>query len=65
MNHHGQPTVVKAQRLSNENIQAGEAYVFPDEQDNLTSFTGGDTQIMIPNSVLRHVMEQLPSSKHF
>ncbi|XP_065906698.1 uncharacterized protein [Dysidea avara] len=54
--------VVKAQRLSNENIQAGEAYVFPDEQDNLTSFTGGDTQIMIPNSVLRHVMEQLPSN---
>ena len=56
-------TVVKAQRLSNENVQAGEAYVFPDEQDDLTSFTGGGTQIMIPNSVLRHVVEQLPSSK--
>ena len=55
--------VVKAQRLSNENVRAGEAYVFPDEQDDLTSFTGGGTQIMVPNSVLRQVMEQLPSSK--
>jgi len=55
--------VVKAQRLSNENVQAGEAYVFPDEQDDLTSFSGGDAQIMVPNSILRHVVEQLPSSE--
>ena len=51
------------QRLSNENIQAGEAYLFPDEQDDLTSFTGGRTQIMVPNSVLQHVVEQLSSSE--
>jgi len=56
-------TVVKAQRLSNENVRAGEAYVFPDEQDDLTSFTGGDAQIMVPNSILQHVVEQLSSSE--
>jgi len=56
-------TVVKVQRLSNENVRAGEAYVFPDEQDDLTSFTGGYAQIMVPNSILQHVVEQLSSSE--
>ena len=54
--------VVKAQLLSNDSVQAGEDYVFPDKQDNLASFTGGDTQIMVPNSVLKLVLKQLPSS---
>ena len=37
--------------------------MFPDEQDNLASFTGGDTEIVIPNSVLKNVLEKLSSSK--
>jgi len=49
--------------LSNEKVEAGEAYVFPDEQDDLTNYTGGDARIMVPNSILQHVMEQLPSSE--
>ena len=55
-------TVVKAQLLSNESVKAGEDYVFPDKQDNLASFSGGNAQIMVPNSVLKLVLEQLPSS---
>jgi len=56
-------TVVKAQLVSEESVLAGEHYVFPTESDDLSNFTGGSTEIMFSNNVLRDFLDQLPSSK--
>jgi len=56
-------TVVKAQLISNDSVQAGESYQFPTESDDLTNFTHGSAQIIFSNTLLRGVLDQLPPSK--
>ena len=45
--------VLKAERVSNESLEKG--YVFPDEDDNLTSYTGKSAQLAIPGSLLQNI----------
>ena len=52
--------VIKAQLISNDSVQAGEDYVFPSQNDDLSDFTGGNTQITFSNDVLKDVLNQLP-----
>jgi len=44
-------------------VLAGEGYVFPTDSDDLRNFTGGSTEIMFDNNVLRDILDQLPTSK--
>ena len=55
--------VVKAQRISDDSVLAGEDFVFPTENDDLGNFTGGSAEIMFSNNILRDVLDQLPPSK--
>jgi len=52
--------VIKAQLISNDSVQAGEDYVFPSPNDDLSNFAGGNTQITFSNDVLKDVLSQLP-----
>ena len=52
--------MIKAQLISNDSVQAGEDYVFPSQNDDLSDFTGGSTQITFSNNVLKNVLNQLP-----
>lgn len=45
--------VLKAERVSNESLEKG--YVFPDKDDNLTSYTGGSAQLAIPGDLLQDI----------
>ena len=45
--------VLKAERVSNDSLNRG--YVFPDEDDNLTAYTGGITQLSVPVGLLQNV----------
>ena len=47
--------VFKAERL-NENLDEG--YVFPDEDDNLATFTGGSAQVMVPSGLLQDICKK-------
>ena len=55
--------VVKAQLISDDSIQAGKSYQFPNDDDDLTNFTGRTAQIMFSNDVLKGVLDQIPSSE--
>jgi len=55
--------VVKAELISEDSVLAGEDYVFPTDSDDLSNFTGGSTDIMFHNDVLRDLLDQLPPSK--
>ena len=39
--------------MSNDNEDEG--YVFPDEDDNLTAYTGGIAQLMISSSLMQNI----------
>ena len=45
--------VLKAERLSNDTLDKG--YVFPDEDDDLTAYTGGTAQVMVPSGLLQDI----------
>ena len=45
--------VLKAERVSNDSLNRG--YVFPDEDDNLTAYTGRRTQLSVPVGLLQDV----------
>ena len=45
--------VIKAERVSNDNMYRG--YMFPDEDDNLTGYAGGNAQLMIPSGLLQNI----------
>lgn len=45
--------VIKAERVSNDSVQKG--YVFPDEDDNLTAYTGGNARLMVSSSLLQNI----------
>ena len=52
-------TVVKAERVSNDSV--GKDYVFPDEDDNLTAYTGGSAQLTVPSGLLQHISKHIIS----
>ena len=45
--------VIKAERVSNDSVQNG--YVFPDEDDNVTAYTGGNAQVMVSSGLLQNI----------
>ena len=45
--------VTKAERVSNDSVYRG--YIFPDEDDNLTAYAGGNAQLMIPSGLLQNI----------
>ena len=45
--------VLKAERVSNESLSTG--YIFPDESDNLSAYTGGSAQVMVPGGLLQNL----------
>ena len=55
--------VIKASLISNDSVQAGEPYMFPSANDDLSEFTGGSTQFTFPNAALKDVLEKLPEGK--
>ena len=42
-------------------------YIFPDENDNLTNYTGGNAQVMVPNGLLQGNVkfDDTQYTKHF
>ena len=46
-------TVIKAERVSNDSVNKD--YVFPDEDDNLKSYTGGIAQLNVPSGLLQNI----------
>ena len=45
--------VLKAERVSNDTFDKG--YVFPDEDDDLTAYTGGTAEVMVPSGLLQDI----------
>ena len=46
--------VIKTKRVSNDDIDKG--YMFPnDDDDDLTGYTGGSVQLMVPSGVLQEI----------
>ena len=39
--------------MSNATLVKG--YIFPDENDNLTAYTGGTAQVMVPSGLLQNI----------
>ena len=46
-------TVIKAKHVPYDSV--GEMYLFPDEGDDLTNYTGGSAQVIIPNGLLQAI----------
>ena len=49
--------VIKAERVPHDNMDT--MYMFPDEDDDLTNYTGRNVQVMVPNGLLQSVGKQL------
>ena len=45
--------VIKAERVSNGSVDKG--YMFPDENDDLTTYTGGSAQLVVPSGLLQNL----------
>ena len=45
--------VIKAERLTNDGVHEG--YMFPDEDDNLTAYNGGNARLMVSSDVLQSI----------
>jgi len=45
--------VIKVEHVSNDNSVEG--YVFPNENDNLTGYAGGRTNLMVPSGLLQDI----------
>ena len=43
--------VIKAERIPYDSMST--MYTFPDEDDDLTNYAGGNTQVMVPNRLLQ------------
>ena len=48
--------VIKAELVSNDEVDKG--YMFPDDDDDLTEFTGGSVQLMVPSGLLQDISKQ-------
>ena len=46
--------VIKAEHVSHDNI-GGTSYLFPDDGDDLTNYTGGSAQVIVPNGLLQAI----------
>ena len=44
-------TVIKAESISQGSMST--MYTFPDENDDMTNYTEGNAQVMVPNSLLQ------------
>ena len=53
-------TVIKAEIVTQESISLAQPYVFPDNSDNVSGFTGRNGQVMLPSMLLQDVLNQLP-----
>ena len=49
--------VIKAERISN--VSADKDYVFPDADDNLVTYTGGNAQLMVPSGLLQNISKNI------
>ena len=49
--HNNIIAVLKAERISDGNMNKG--YIFPDEDDDLASYTGRSTQLSLSSSLLQ------------
>ena len=45
--------VIKAERVSNDSVDKG--YIFPDKNDNLSTYAGGNAQLMVPAGLLQDI----------
>ena len=52
-------TVIKAEIITRENINSEQPYVFPDSSDDITSFSGRSGQVLLPNMLLKDVLNKL------
>ena len=43
--------VIKAERIPYDSMST--VYTFPDEDDDLTNYAGGNAQVMVPNRLLQ------------
>ena len=49
--------VIKAERVSNDSVDKD--YVFPDEDDNLAAYNGGNTQLVLPIGLLQNISKNI------
>ena len=49
--------VIKAERISSDSV--GKDYVFPDEDDNLSAYNGGNTQLMVHIGLLQNISKNI------
>ena len=45
--------MIKAEHVPHDNM--GTTYMFPDEDDNLTDYTGRNAQVIVPNGLLQSI----------
>ena len=50
-------TVIKAERVSSDSVDKD--YVFPDEDDNLAAYSGGNAQLMVPVDLLQNISKNI------
>ena len=50
-------TVIKAELVSNDSVD--KEYVFPNEVDNLTAYSGGSTQLVVPVGLLQNISKNV------
>lgn len=53
-------TVIKAEIVTQESISLQQPYTFPDNSDDINSFTGRNGHILLPNMLLKDVLDKLP-----
>ena len=49
--------VIKAEHLSNDSVDKD--YVFPDEDDDLTAYSGGKAQLMVLTGLLQNISKNI------
>lgn len=57
-------TVIKAEIVTQEMINLEQSYMFPDNSDNMTSFTGRNIHVVFPSMLLKDVLNKLPQSTY-
>ena len=50
-------TVIKAEHISSDSVDKD--YVFPDEDDNLSAYNGGNAQLMVPIGLLQNISKNI------
>ena len=55
---------IKTELTTRESINAGNSLSFPNSDDDISLFGGHTTSVMLPNRLLRSVLNNLPLSKY-